>query len=169
MLHSPTRWNTSITLTCALAMTVLAGCTKRGSKDPADPEDAPGKVEQKVAGAVLFEQHCAKCHGALGQGKNDAPAVVGEAALSRFTTAQQLFDYVSKEMPQDAPGSLKEGEYWAILAFDLKANNIDLDETLGPQNASRYLLHAEGDKADDKADAAKGDNTNDKVSSDINE
>jgi cytochrome c len=159
----------NIAWTCAFALTLLVGCTKRGSKDPADPEEAPGKGEQKVAGATLFEKHCAKCHGALGQGKDDVPRVVGEEALARFTNAQEVFDFISKEMPKDAPGSLKEGEYWAILAFDLKANGIDLDETLGPDNASRYVLHSEGDKADDKADAAKGDATDDKVSSDVNE
>jgi cytochrome c len=169
MLTFLTRRYTPITMTCTLSLTLLAGCTKRGSQDPADPAKAPGKGEQKVAGALLFEQHCAKCHGATGQGKDDAPAVVGEAALARFTTAEELFAFVRKEMPKDAPGSLEEGEYWAILAFDLKANGIDLDETLGPQNAARYVLHAEGDKADDKHDAAKGDRTDDRVSSDVNE
>ncbi|HEY0134640.1 MAG TPA: cytochrome c [Nannocystis sp.] len=158
-----------LTLTCALVTALFSGCTKRGSKDPADPEEAPGPAEQKIAGATLFEKHCAKCHGALGKGKDDVPAVVGEGALSRFNTAQEVFDFVSKEMPDDKPGSLKEGEYWAILAFDLKANGIDVEEALGPQNASSFVLHSEGDKADDKQDAAKGDNTDDKVSSDVNE
>ena len=167
MLFDDRRYR-SLAWTCALALT-LVGCTKRGSKDPADPEEAPGKGEQKVAGATLFEKHCAKCHGALGQGKDDVPRVVGEEALARFTNAQEVFDFISKEMPKDAPGSLQEGEYWAILAFDLKANGIDLDETLGPQNAASYVLHSEGDKADDKQDAAKGDNTDDKVSADVNE
>lgn len=169
MFATPTHWRAPIALCCTLAMTLLAGCTKRGSQDPADPEEAPGKGEQKVAGATLFEKHCAECHGALGKGKGDVPAVVGEGALSRFTNAQELFDFVSKEMPRDAPGSLKEGEYWAILAFDLKANGVDLDETLGPQNAASYVLHSEGDKADDKADAAKGEGADDRVSSDVNE
>jgi mono/diheme cytochrome c family protein len=150
------------------ASLMLAACAKRGAKDPEGP-DAPGPGEQKAAGATLFEKHCAKCHGALGQGKDGTPAVVGEGALARFTTAQELFDFVSKEMPKDAPGSLEPGQYWAILAFDLRANGIDVDGTLGPDNASTYVLHSEGDKADDKADAAKGDNTDDKVSSDVNE
>lgn len=34
---------------------------------------------------------------------------------------------------------------------------------------STFLLHSEGDKADDKQDAAKGDHTDDRVSSDVNE
>jgi cytochrome c len=158
-----------LTLTCALVTALLSGCTKRGSGDPSDPEEAPGPGQQKVAGGALFEKHCAKCHGALGKGKDDAPAVVGEGALSRFNTAQEVFDFISKEMPRDKPGSLKEGEYWAIVSFDLSANGIEHDEAIGPQNAASYVLHSEGDKADDKQDAAKGDNTDDKVSSDINE
>ena len=57
----------------------------------------------------------------------------------------------------------------AILAFDLKANGLAVDETLGPQNAASEVLHSGGDKADDQQDAAKGDHTDDKVSADVNE
>ncbi|PCC73995.1 Cytochrome C oxidase, cbb3-type, subunit III [Nannocystis exedens] len=160
---------TPLTLACLLVTALFTGCTKRGSQDPADPEQAPGPAEQKIAGATLFEKHCAKCHGALGKGKDGVPAVVGEEALARFATAQEVFEFIRKEMPQDKPGSLAEGEYWAIVAFDLKANGIDADETVGPQNASTFMLHAEGDKADDKQDAAEGDRTDDRVSPDVNE
>ncbi len=156
------------TLALPLAFALVTACARRGAKDPEGPE-APGPGEQRLAGGTLFEKHCAECHGALGKGKDDAPAVVGEGALARFTNAQELHDFVSQHMPKDAPGSLKEGEYWAILAFDLRANGVDLNETLGPDNASRYVLHAEGDKADDKHDAARGDATDDRVSSDVNE
>ena len=171
MQSHTTRSNTAFSLLCALTLGLagLSACTRTGAKDPADPEQAPGPAEQKIAGGGLFEKHCAECHGALGKGKDDVPAVVGEGALSRFTNAQQLYDFVSKNMPKDAPGTLKEGEYWAILAFDLKANGVDLDETLSSNNAESYILHSEGDKADDKHDAAKGDNTDDRVSSDVNE
>lgn len=152
----------------AAATFTLTGCAKRGAKDPAG-SDPPGPGAQKTAGATLFEKHCAKCHGPLGKGKDDAPAVVGEGALARFTTAQQLFEFVSTEMPKDGPGTLEAGQYWAILAFDLTANGIDVDGPLGPDNAASYVLHSEGDKADDRHDAARGDNTDDKVSSDVNE
>lgn len=170
--RTPSRRTSSIAALCALAVTMAMSCTKRGSRDPTDPDDAPGPGEQKTAGAVLFEKHCAKCHGVLGKGKSGddgVPAVVGEGALSRFTNAQELYDFVSKEMPRDKPGSLEPGEYWAILGFDIRANGIKLDEPLGPQNAASIVLHAEGDAADDKHDAAKGDNTDDRVSSDVNE
>jgi cytochrome c len=156
------------TVSAALFGVLALACTKRGSQDPADPETAPGPVEQRTAGATLFEKHCAKCHGALGKGRDDAPAVVGEGALARFNTAQQVFDFISKEMPHDKPGSLEPGEYWAILAFDVRANGITVDEPLGPQNASSIVLHSEGDQADDKQDAAKGDATDDRVSADVN-
>ena len=45
----------------------------------------------------MFEEHRAQCHGALGEATDDATAVVGEAALARFDTAQELFDFVSKK------------------------------------------------------------------------
>jgi len=31
-------------------------------------------------------------------------------------------------MPGDSPGSLSEDQYWSVLAFDLKANGIDLGD-----------------------------------------
>lgn len=79
------------------------------------------------------------------------------------------FARATKPVHEGRARNLKEGEYWAILAFDLKANGIDLDETPGPQNAASYVLHSEGDKSGDKQDAARGDNTNDRVSADVNE
>jgi hypothetical protein len=33
-------------------------------------------------------------------------------------------------MPPTAPGSLSADQYWAVLAFDLKANGINLDKKL---------------------------------------
>lgn len=45
-----------------------------------------------------------------------------------------MFDFASKHMPRDAPGSLPEGDYWAIVGFDAP---------LGPDNAGSVELHAE--------------------------
>jgi hypothetical protein len=39
-------------------------------------------------------------------------------------------EFVVKNMPGDAPGSLSADDYYAILAFDLHANGIDLDQKL---------------------------------------
>lgn len=96
-------------------------------------------AEQVSAGQQLYGQHCAECHGASGEG-NPAPRVVGltEGALpldppvtakyrkTRFETVADVASFVVANMPPKAPNSLKTEEYWSILAFDLKANGIDL-------------------------------------------
>ncbi len=113
------------------------------------PEEAPAAASAAEAaekGAALYGAKCASCHGDAGQGAK-APAVVGKGALpldprpgskrsGQFKTALDVFQYVKTAMPGDAPGSLTDEEYRAIIAFDLKANGVDLsgkdvsDETL---------------------------------------
>lgn len=99
-------------------------------------------AEQVTLGQQLYGEHCASCHGDSGQGSKDAPPVVGldNGALpldpppnakhrkTQFKTVADVADFAVKNMPAKAPGSLSEQQYWAILAFDLKANGIDLGE-----------------------------------------
>lgn len=96
---------------------------------------------QAAAGQALYAQNCASCHGDSGEGKK-APAVVGlsTGALpldppatakyrkGQFKTVADVAAFVVKSMPPMAPGSLTEEQYWDILAFDLKANGIDLGD-----------------------------------------
>jgi hypothetical protein len=44
-------------------------------------------------------------------------------------------------MPAKNPGSLKAEEYWAILAFDLKANGVDLKQPVDEKVAAGIVLH----------------------------
>jgi cytochrome c len=92
-------------------------------------------------GQKLYGEKCASCHGNSGEG-NRAPAVVGlskgalpldppataKARKQQFKTVADVADFVVKTMPPDSPGSLSQDEYWSILAFDLKANGIDLGD-----------------------------------------
>lgn len=133
--------------TAAAAVLLASGCARKLAGDPSEPAEKPSEGGQKTAGALLFEQHCARCHGAAGQGTERAPKVVGEGALVRFRTARDLFEFASQHMPQDAPGSLREADYWAIVAFDLRANGVDLDAPLGPDNANGVQLHATSEGA----------------------
>lgn len=88
-------------------------------------------------GQKLFADHCAMCHGDQGQGDDKIPAVVGKNALPldprpgskrnvQFKTAKDVALWVKDNMPANAPGSLPLDQYLAILAFDLKANGVDL-------------------------------------------
>jgi hypothetical protein len=44
-------------------------------------------------------------------------------------------------MPGNKPGSLKADEYFAILAFDLKANGVALTQPVDGAVASGIVLH----------------------------
>ena len=60
--------------------------------------------------------------------------------MNRRIRLYNVFQFVKTAMPGDAPGSLTDDEYRAIIAFDLKANGVDLsgkdvsDETLAAIN-----------------------------------
>jgi hypothetical protein len=48
---------------------------------------------------------------------------------------------VVANMPGDKPGSLKADEYFAILAFDLKANGVALKQPVDAASAAAITLH----------------------------
>ncbi len=84
---------------------------------------------------------CSKCHGQQGQG-DKGPRLIGSPnGLSGYVTARGLFDFANTQMPFDNPGTLKEQEYWDVLAFILDANNLlPPDTILGPENAADIKL-----------------------------
>lgn len=121
---------------------------------PAPAQDAAAAAaEQVTKGGALYGKHCARCHGDAGQGTKKAPAVVGATALpldprpgakvrkTQFKTAKDVADFVVANMPGDKPGSLKADEYFAILAFDLKANGVDLKQPVDAAAAAAITLH----------------------------
>ena len=70
------------------------------------------------------------------------PAVNGPGSLARFTTAQQLYDYVVAGMPWWNPGSLSSDKAWAATAYLLKMNNsLPSGITLGPSDAAAIPVH----------------------------
>lgn len=126
------------------------------ASEPApEAETAPpaaSAAEAAEHGAALYGAKCAGCHGDAGQGAK-APAVVGKDALPlaprpgskrtvQFKTALDVFDFVKTAMPGDAPGSLTDDEYRAIIAFDLKANGVDLTgKDVSDQTLAAIVLH----------------------------
>ena len=97
--------------------------------------------DQTDRGRTVYANACAKCHGQQGQG-DQGPRLIGTVTgLPEYKTAQGLFDYVSSQMPNDTPGSLKAEEYWDVLAYILDANKLlPADTTLGPDNAAKITL-----------------------------
>jgi len=133
--------------------TPYAPAATEGGEEPsgaAADGAAPETFEAQVKlGGQLFGEKCAGCHGDAGQGK-DAPPVVGLASgalplqpppgakrrTTEFRTVADIAEFVVTNMPPKAPGSLTSEQYWAILAFDLKANGIELQQKLTPELAA---------------------------------
>jgi cytochrome c len=124
-----------------VALLASAACGGSASQPAQTASSAsPATFADQVAlGQKLYGEQCASCHGPSGEGKG-GPRVVGlkDGALpvdapatakyrkTKFKTVADVADFVVKAMPPAAPGSLPADSYWAILAFDLKANGIDL-------------------------------------------
>jgi mono/diheme cytochrome c family protein len=140
-------------LSCLGAATACGTTPREGEAPPHDASNAAGAEadaaptpanfsEQVALGQKLYGQNCASCHGPGGEGTSDAPRLVGlkEGALpldppadrkfrkTQFTTVMDVGAFVVANMPPNKGGSLSTEEYFSILAFDLKANGIDLGD-----------------------------------------
>ncbi len=75
------------------------------------------------------------------------PAVAGLAALARFDTAQELYDYILVSMPWWKPNSLTPEKAWAVTAYTLKMKGtlpqgIVLDATIASAIPVNHLVTA---------------------------
>ena len=123
-----------------ITLAACGGASQQSAAGPSGTSTASSSSDdgeaQAARGAKLYADNCASCHGASGEGSKGAPAVVGKDALpldprpdqkyrkEQFHTALDVAGFVVKNMPPNKAGSLKESEYWDIMAFDLKANGV---------------------------------------------
>ena len=150
----------ALPLLLVLAPATLAACGGGTSQQgPASSATAASTTSddgeaQAARGAKLYADNCASCHGANGEGSNGTPPVVGKDALPldprpdqkfrkvQFHTALDVAQWVVKNMPPNAAGSLKENEYWDIIAFDLKANGVAVaGKHIDASSAGEVKLH----------------------------
>ena len=139
----------------AWAFSILgAAACGAASPGPAAPGGATTSGDQVSQGAKLYADACAGCHESGGEGNAKAPAVVGKTALpldpqppsharkAQFHTAGDVLRFIKANMPPKNPGSLGDAEYAAILAFDLKANGVDLTgKQVDASTADTFVLH----------------------------
>lgn len=87
---------------------------------------------QAAAGKVLFDQECASCHNTDLSG-GAGPPLAGQpfAAWLQFTklSGAQLFDFITTQMPYNAPGSLTEAQYQDAFAHILAVNRYPAGTT----------------------------------------
>lgn len=93
-----------------------------------------------AAGATLFAQKCAACHGTRGEGLATYPRLIGSEPREGFPFGQHLeyiktignywpyattvYDYIHRAMPLTAPGSLTSDEVYSLVAYLLAENGI---------------------------------------------
>ncbi|MCR8633549.1 S-layer homology domain-containing protein [Paenibacillus radicis (ex Xue et al. 2023)] len=75
-------------------------------------------------GKELYEMNCLSCHAAEGKGIDKYPSLVSDHAKNKLSTYDKAFEFISRNMPQNAPGSLREDDYKAITNYILSLNGI---------------------------------------------
>jgi S-disulfanyl-L-cysteine oxidoreductase SoxD len=85
-------------------------------------------------GRDLYAQACAGCHGEKGDDGTAPKLRGGQGSLasakplptvgSYWPYAETLFDYIRRAMPFDRPGSLSDGQVYALTAYLLRLNDI---------------------------------------------
>jgi alcohol dehydrogenase (cytochrome c) len=122
---------------------VLVGCSTpttsstSASSNPASSASAAASAgaaggagsftaDQASDGATVYSQSCASCHGATLQGQSGPPltGAVFAKSLVAYSTAQQMYDFISKQMPANAPGSLTAAQYLSVTAYLLQQNGF---------------------------------------------
>ena len=108
------------------------------SAQPADqPVAAPALQPQSVwsgvysetqafRGEKIADEACQGCHGPGLDGGDSGPKLVGARFLSAWNSksAAELFDWILKNMPEHAPGTLKEEEVASLLAYIFQRNEM---------------------------------------------
>jgi mono/diheme cytochrome c family protein len=102
-------------------------------------------------GHQIFDQQCASCHGARGEGGIGDQLVGGQGTLatpkpvrtvgSYWPYAPTLFDYIRRAMPQNAPQSLDNNDVYAVSAYILNLNGLlPADTTLDARTLSAIKM-----------------------------
>ncbi len=108
-------------------------------------QGAPGRsswsgvftAAQAERGHQLFNDNCAKCHGATLAGDEMAPQLAGPDFLSNWNgeTVADLVNRIHSTMPADDPGKLSAAQATDIATFILSANQMPAGATELPRDA----------------------------------
>src|SRR5580700_7614630 len=105
---------------------------KQASSEKRSVWDGVYSDAQAKRGRDAYEYSCASCHqpDLSGDAGKDVPALSGEEFMRNWNhhTVQDLFDLMSKRMPQDAPASLRAQTYLDLVAYLLQSKEIPAGE-----------------------------------------
>ncbi|HWM84004.1 MAG TPA: cytochrome c [Pseudolabrys sp.] len=121
-----------------------------------DGRGLPSGSGTAEAGAKVYAENCAACHGDKLQGIPD-PGIGGDRLIggrgslasktpvktveSYWPYATTLFDYVKRAMPFSAPGSLGDSDVYAVVAYILsEAKIIKPTETMDARTLPKVAM-----------------------------
>lgn len=106
---------------------ILAALAVSGAVSTAQTSSGGFTAAQAGAGSTVYAASCAQCHGTNLQG-GAGPALTGASFRSSldasYPTAAALLDFIRKQMPANAPGSLSETQYLEVTAYVLSRNGF---------------------------------------------
>jgi mono/diheme cytochrome c family protein len=111
--------------TTLAAVFLLAGIAQANAATPQLYTQA-----QATAGATVFSQNCAMCHGAALEG-GAGPTLLGQsfAASSNNYTVGAIFSEIAEQMPAGQPGSLTHTQYADVMSYILNKNGYPAGST----------------------------------------
>ncbi|WP_240417407.1 S-layer homology domain-containing protein [Paenibacillus periandrae] len=75
-------------------------------------------------GLLVYEQNCIACHAVEGKGIDRYPSLVSDHVKKKYGTYDQAYEFISRNMPQNSPGSLSEEDYKSVTRYVLSLNGI---------------------------------------------
>ena len=93
---------------------------------------------QPVAGQTVYQDACAECHGSRLQGGVHGPALTGASFSSVWgsRSADDLFEYIRREMPPGQGRDLSDAAYRNIVALILESNGPAAAAAVEPSPAA---------------------------------
>lgn len=103
--------------------------TSTGESENKTQWDGVYSEAQAKAGEEIYMDKCVMCHAEDLSGDtpyNPAPALAGKPFLASWDgrSVSELFDFMSKNMPKDAPGTLEKEDYIKVIAFIFQTNKF---------------------------------------------
>ncbi|MEK3722015.1 S-layer homology domain-containing protein [Paenibacillus sp. FSL H8-0034] len=75
-------------------------------------------------GLLVYEQNCIACHAVEGKGLDRYPPLISDRVKKKYGTYDQAYEFISRSMPQNSPGSLSEEDYKNVTRYVLSLNGI---------------------------------------------
>ena len=99
-----------------------------------DGQGLPSGQGTVAEGETLYRENCSSCHGSAGEGANSVELIGDRELLATeypdkgiavvWPFAPTLFEYISRAMPPDRPGSFSPDELYSVTGYVLHLNDL---------------------------------------------